>query len=58
MNRNDEGQRNSRAKLLQREVDEIRRSPLPQVHLAKKYKVSQQTISEIVNKKTWQCASK
>lgn len=58
MNRNDEGQRNAHAKLIQSEVDEIRRSPLPQAYLAKKYRVSQQTISEIVNVKKWKCGSK
>jgi hypothetical protein len=48
-----QGQRNPNARLLQREVEEIRRSSLPQAFLARKYKVSQQTISEIWSRKTW-----
>ena len=47
------GQRNANAKLIRAEVEEIRRSPLPQAFLAKKYRVSQQTISDIVSGKKW-----
>ena len=52
------GQRNANAKLIRAEVEEIRRSPLPQAFLARKYRVSQKAISDIVNGKKWQCTSK
>jgi hypothetical protein len=53
-----QGQRNGNARLIAAEVEAIRRSSLPQVWLARKYKVKQSTISQILAKKSWQCRSK
>lgn len=47
------GERNGRSKLTQKQVEEIRNSPLNQYQLAKIYNVAQGTISRIKIKKGW-----
>jgi DNA-binding transcriptional regulator YiaG len=53
LHRHQVGERNSRAKLTQTQVDEIRASPLKQRALAELYDVSQSHISNILAGKYW-----
>lgn len=47
------GEKNPNSKLTKKQVVDIRNSKLKPVNLAKKYKVGKNTISDILNKKTW-----
>ena len=51
--RNSKGENNSRSKLSEIDVFEIRKSDKPIIFLSKKYNVGRNCISKVLHKKTW-----